>query len=91
MRLDRTLKNLFADMTEDERKTYLESLSVGLVNWTDRLNTIFNKEVMLNALKGKGVYSKDMRDALLRLKTAIQFLSGHASRVSTWKQLMANG
>ena len=90
MRLDRTLKNLFADMTEDERRTYLESLNVGLENWTGRLNKIFSEEVRPKAMEGKGPYSKDMREALLHLKTAIEFVSGHASRVSTWKQLMAS-
>lgn len=84
----KTLKSLYNGMNDDERKTYLEALRVGVENWTSTLFDIFQDKIMFNALKGKGVETREMKNAISELRTAIQFVSGNVDRLSTWKQLM---
>lgn len=83
-----TLKSLYDGMNDDERKTYLEALRVGVENWTSTLFDIFQDKIMFNALKGKGAETREIKNAISELRTAIQFVSGNVDRLSTWKQLM---
>jgi hypothetical protein len=86
--MEKTLKSLYKGMDDDSRKSYLESLRVGVENWTSTLFDIFQDRIMFNVLKGKGVETGEMKNALSELRTAIQFVSGNASRLSEWKKLM---
>lgn len=84
----KTLKSLYKGMNDDERKTYLEALRVGVENWTSTLFEIFHNRIMFNVLKGKGTETREVKNALSELRTAIQFISGNANRLSEWKKLM---